>query len=635
MKFYSLPLPANASNRGDIAEQNFRQESRKIIECFWRELVQNFLDIDMKKEIGPVKKLHIHVIPNDDIPNIRYLNSLLEKPEKWTKNTEKDTRQPKASSKYGLLVIEEENTVGICGRLDPNEIKPEDEDQESEYWENFWFSDGISAKTGTKGGRRGQGKATYHAVSKFRTVFAITKRATDDKTLLFGKCRLERTFVEDGIRHDHYGLFGSAIDPSKDVVKPIDNDGDIAKFEKKLKIPHRGDYGTTWIFPFVDLEKFEFGPILKILAKEYCYAFAAGKLSVEYCTDGIIIDALTLPKLVEEYRLQEPTSDKIEFIQECATMPDDSIYPASEEWSSDGDINHQMNPEAFTETKLDEFRQLFEDEEIIALSLPIEVKPRNGTSQDSKIKVFLKKSEKLHKTDEQIIRSSLLIASEKHLRNIPGKFYGLVVADDAPISALLSESENPSHLKFNVSNKTAKEKYENVAGVIQLVRHALPWLVRLLGFSEKPDKNALVSLLYVYDNDGKPGGVGKEPSDPESSGEPPEPPDSGLSVFKCDQNKDKFIVRKNPESLSNVPNKILMKFGYETGYGIGDPIVNWSIFDFDLGDESRYPIKVNNDVKLIRSFENQIEIECTGKDPRVEVIGFSEFTRVHVKIYEV
>ena len=633
MKFHAIPLGANDLTEGNIAEQNFRQEDKNSIECFWRELVQNSLDIDEKREVrNKEKKLHVRVIPNSDIPDIKYLTDILVKPNEWMERAEKSSCDPLDILKYGLLIVEEENTVGICGRLDPNKMIPDDGDQESEYWDNFWFSEGKPSKTGDKGGRRGQGKVTYHSVSKFRTVFAITKRATDDKTLLFGKCRLRCTFSgSDGKRYKSFGFFGNATeDLIGEVVKPIDDCDHIAKFEKKLGIPHRDDYGTTWIFPFVDIKNFKFEPILKILAKEYCYAFAAGKLSVRHCTDDITIDMWSLPELIKQYCLEEPDSEKVEFIQDCTTFPQSSIYSVSEEWSN-GNAKNKMNPEAFTEEQRDELGRRFENEEIVALSLPIKVKPRIGDPEDSKIEVYLKKSEKLKKTDEQIIRSSLLIASEKYLSRIPGKFYGLVVANDPSVATLLSESEDPSHLKFNT--RTAADKYENAADVIRCVRYALPRLVRLLGSSEKPDKDALASILYVYDNVGKPGGAGKDPSGPGPSGDPPTPPDSGLSVFNCSQSKGKFVVRKNPAYSSDMPNKMLMKFGYETGYGIGDPIKNWSVFDFDLSNES-YSVETNNDARLVARVDNQIEIECVGKNPRVEIGGFSEFTRVQVKIYE-
>ena len=609
MNFYPIRLDPNASNRGDIAEENFNQEIRELIECFWREFVQNFLDLE-KHDNDLKKSLRINVILNSDVPNLEFLDSIL-----------KDTKDCLRRSGYqdpiseiknpGILVIEEVNTCGICGGTDPNQV----EESEDQFWTNFWFTDGKPTKTGTKRGRRGQGKVTYHSVSGFRSVFAITKRDDDQKTLLFGKCRFRSTFSIDKQRYDNYGLFGQCDSKTK-VILPFGNSSDISEFEKNLGLPHRQDYGTTWVFPYTDLEDFEFLAILKILASEYNYAIVSEELVVEY--KDKVIDRETLPELIRSCGLNNPSQEKIEFLEDCLTLTPMRI---SSDWSGE-DKYSSMNTDAF-ENEFDELSRKFKEEETVALLLPIEVEPKNGDVQPSEISVFLRASSKLERTDEQIIRSSLLIADEKHLSGIPGKFYGLVIASHPPIATFLSESENAAHVRFN--ERLVADKYHNVRSTLRSVRFALPQLARMLGFSEARDVDALASILSIP---GK-SKVRRPPPPP-----PPPPPPLQPLMFNCIQNKGQFIVRKNSEYSYPLPEKILMKFGYETGYGVGDPIKNWSPFDFDLEDANKHIVSLK-DAKVLQRKGNEMEIEFSGSEPIVKIIGFSEITRIEVQISEV
>ena len=105
------------------------------------------------------------------------------------------------------LLLEDFNTTGLDGPYEPN--------AEDGNFYNFWWREGISDKSGQRGGRWGLGKTTYHIISKIRTFWGLTIR-NDGKILLMGKVLLKAHSL-NGKRYEYFGYF------AQDDFMPLEN----------------------------------------------------------------------------------------------------------------------------------------------------------------------------------------------------------------------------------------------------------------------------------------------------------------------------------------------------------------------------------------------------------------------------
>ncbi|MDA8000199.1 MAG: hypothetical protein MPK06_03995 [Alphaproteobacteria bacterium] len=610
MKFYLKKMGGNDKSRRDVTGENFKQESRNSIEIFWREFIQNFLDLNRVDE-NKGMSLKITTAPIGKSTGLRYLKDVFSD---LSGACDKLGYSPQSKlNSAGLLIISEINTRGLCGNTDlmSAEENPDDGD-----WISFWFGEGRSTKKGSAGGRRGQGKATYHSISAYKSLFAITKRHDDNRKLLFGQFRFTETFRLGDSRYDHYGFFGVKETDSYDKeVLPVSDEASISQFERNLAIDSRSEYGSTWVFPFVDLAKFQNADIIRVIVEEYYFAIISDDLTLEI--NGETLNGSTIRDLMKKHGLTEPAEQKLLFLEEALTSPQ---FEANRAISADAPIADDM----FSEDDLGKMRSRLERGETVGVRLPMVVRPINLPSRDTFIDVFLQRPPDLEATDEQIIRSSLLIADEKHLRHTPGKFLGLTLAKDEAIATFLAQSENAAHLKFNA--KYVSDTYHDSLKTIRAVRFALPQLARLLGHISSRDKDALASLLFIPSQDPSPA---KEKNKP-----PAPPPDLPPPMFFGSQRGGKFRLRKSSNFAGELPKRIYLRFGYETGIGGGNPIKKWSHLDFNLSDHAKHPVTATGAI-VHGQKNNELEVEITSEDDFSLILGgVSENIRMAVRVDE-
>ena len=468
------------------------------------------------------------------------------------------------------------------------------------------------------GGRRGQGKVTYHSLSPFFAKFALTKRFSDGQTLLYGKTRYKKTIKTGKGRFENFLIFG---EKTRDKIKPIKDAQKLEKFINACGLAERTDYGTTWLFPYVSLSKFNKKEIFKILVSEYYFAIVDEGLHVD--VDGETLNSDTLAEVIDKYQLKEPSSDEIEFIEDCLTLPSASMGIANTNWLGNSKSS-KMNTEAFDEPILEKLKENFDSFKTVGIQLPVCVYLKNSDPVESYFRVYVKKlagDSRLKKVN--VVRSSLIISDEKPLAGMPGSYMGLVLAKDDPIATFLSESEDAAHVRFN--QRKVSEKYCHAQKTLQSVRYALPQLIRLLGIVDERDESALSSILSIPD---------MSASRSRGEGETRQPPQEAIQKpFVISQRKNKLFLRKNSKFMENLPSEIRLEVAYETGYGVGNPFKQWSRFDFDLSDESKHTIEGQN-VEIIKRNGNQLDLAIEGKDPKISIDGFNPITRLVIRVEE-
>ncbi len=620
MRFELSKLSPNEKNTNNLASENFGQEIKSPIEVFWREFGQNFLDVEKADSARP-KKLRIELKKVSDLKNQSFIENTLDPILPWLSATGKP--DPKGISDPYVLVLYEENTIGLCGDTDPTT-----EPAENQFWVNFWFTEGKSTKTGDKNGRRGQGKITYFDRSSFQSLFAVTKRAEDDQTFLFGMCSLGGTFHMGGNRYRDAAYFCQEDKEGK--YRPSGDKAEIKAFEDAFEISPRTDYGTTWVIPFVTKDKFEPQSIHEVLIQEYYFAILDEKLEVDVL--GETLGFSTLDAIITHYSLSNPSKDKIEFLLEANTLPaSDFVSPIDDNWLG-ATKRSELNRPAFNEQDIDRLKDAVEQGKTIGLNLPVLVSKKGQSTQRSSISIFLKRAENLTESDDQVVRSSLIIAKERPLSGVPGKYFGLIKAVDGPIAEFLAESEDPLHVQFN--EHRVEKKYDDHKATLRRVRWSLGQLVRTLFRVDGRDSAALANIFAVPGSDGKvtisaKGTKGK----PKPAGPKPKPPARIPRAFEIDQNGGKVRIKRSKDFTGKLSSRYDIHIAYETGLGVGNPFQNWSHADFNLSDTKFFPVTVS-DASIISQSGNHIIVEITGTNPTIDVAGFNSVTDVCVKIVE-
>lgn len=624
MKFEIDPLSPNDINNTNVVVDNFQQESKQPSEVFWREFGQNELDVeavDGRKK----KSFSIQLKKLSELSKASEVRQLLSETDDWLEAAK--CPNPNDISDPYVLVIYEQNTVGLQGSIDTTT-----EPSEKELWINFWFTEGRQTKTGNANGRRGQGKITYFKQSGYKTIFAITKRKSDDKTYLFGMCNLESTFHLNDKRYKERAYYCKKNLDGQYV--PTDDRADISEFENIFELEPRTDYGTTWVFPYVSAAELTREEIIKILVNEYYYPILSDELRVDVM--GEMLDGDSLPSLINKYDITNPTEEKRKFLATAKTTPEcDLLKAPNDDWLGDYKSS-SIKDGTFSEDQVEQARTNLDAGKLVGFKLPIAVTAKGKPTQSSFITIYLQKAEHLKRSDTLVIRSSLTISKERPLDGVGGKYFGLLIAEDKPIASFLAESEDAMHVSFN--EPRLKGKYEKYQDTLRRVRWALPQLVRSIFWIPGRDSQALASFFSIPGTSGPSTtpSTTKQTTQSSENGEGSE--SEGLEITS---KKTKFLIDQKGGTVSvsgiddteiEVGHKFEIRYAYQTGKGVGDAFKNWEYADFDLADDSKISC---TDVARIVNRQNLVQIEVTGAKPKVVVKGFSESCNVKVKIEEI
>ena len=616
-------LSVNDKSTQSLARENFNQEIKTPIEVFWREFCQNHLDVkpaDTKKK----KSFSIKIKQLEDFSKNKEILALMSQTEPWLTAT--GAKDPHSLPGPHILTIREKNTVGIIG-----ETKASVENKEDEYWVNFWFTEGKPTKQGNQNGRRGQGKVTYFEQSSFNSLFAVTKRQTDNRRLLFGMCYLGSTFHLSGERYKAEAYFCEK-DPKTKEFLPISDKEYISDFEKMFELDVDDDFGTTWIFPFVDGSQFLAENICKVIIAEYYYPLINDELEIDVL--GELLNSDSLEGIIRKYKIEEPSAEKKLFLENANTTPDDQLIEAnSADWLGENKRS-KLAVECFKEGDLDNARTKIESGEVVGFKLPLDVQKIDEKPVSSFITVFIQKAEHLKQSEAIVVRSSLTISKEKPFDGVPGKYFGLVKASDTPVATMLADSEDAMHVTFN--EPRLKDKYVGYRAALSRVRWALGQIIRTLFAVDGRDNDALTSIFSLPGDHGKSTTTGaSKPTKPKPTVPKPNPPKpTSPRLFVFNQTGGVVKMQKNPKATLKLNQKYRVQYAYETGIGVGDPFKAYLHFDFNFAEKGKHNL-TQKDIEILVQKENFIDIKIIGLDPSLDVDGFNELSNVTAKIAEI
>lgn len=284
-----------------------------------------------------------------------------------------------------------------------------------------------------------------------------------------------------------------------------------------------------------------------------------------------------------------------------------------------------MAEDALSGDDLEKAQAALERQELIAVQLPVKITTAESEERSTSILVFLQKPEQLAKTEEIYVRSGLVIGEERHLRDAPGRYFGLMLADDDIVSEFLGDAEEASHMKWNNAEQEVNERYKNVQHTIAQIRHSLPKLARLLtGHTSERQNDALVEFLSIP----APGNAGLGVSGKKKKKEKPEKPvipePKRPTIFRIAQAGSRWKLEPGPGAAElQYPVRLTLKLAYATMPGEGNPFKLYHPFEFDLADGTSFPISTQN-VDIRGHDLNELEIDLTDPDFSLAIDGFAE-----------
>ena len=603
----------------NMAEPNFSRENKNIGKLFIREFFQNV--IDARKEINSELKtalpahVKIRVLKNDKDIDCSYLEQIC-KPLlphlKASGHLDGDVDWRKGN----ILVIEEFNTKGLTGITDDSYAKGE-----SERWANFWFGEGKRSKTGTSLGRAGQGKITYHILSKLRSIFSITRRQNDESEYLFGKCIVREHHKVGDIHFTHHGYW-PLIDLSKgDQPIPEKKEDAILKFKDAFRFEAKKESGTSWLIPFVPDEITETYLKREIL-REFFFIILSQGLTVHI--DNTLIDSQSLQELFLLERFDQPTVAYFNFLVKCLNSRTEEAE-LNEAWQN----QNYLKEDSFKNDGFIKAKELLAEGGIVKIKAPISIYLKSNTCVSSYIEVYLASNEQIRNVEESYVRSGLIISEEEHLKDCCGSGFGLVVAKDFQVSEFLGYCEVASHLKWNAREQPAQERYLKTGETLNAVRKSLPKIfTALVGTSEAVVEDAFNDILAFPDKNEKEKDKNIKKQDVVKRPPRPIPPEF-FSMVSLSPGEWSLKPGKDIEKIK-LPFDAKFVFAYDRTKGTGNPWKKWHPYDFDLSEALFNPKKAKG-LKIISREGQTIHLKIQEKKFIFELKGFSKIQRLLIK----
>ena len=513
--------------------------------------------------------------------------------------------------KINCLVIEEEGTTGLTGDTEDSE-----KEGEKERWNAFWIGEGSETKDGTSLGRRGEGKQTMHDISIYKSVFGLSNQEDGQKNLLMGKCVLPKTYKLDG---KTYGRSAFFCDEKKvgDYLQqiPIKDKNEIDLFKKDFGIKRSNASGTSWVIRGIK-DEFNVENILKAFVREYYIAILNNQLSIEL--ENKTLDSSNLMTKIDALNIFS-ANDAVYVkwaIQSLATEP--NKVRIKEDWFIGRD-----EPASEDSIKtLKHYRDIFDNNETLSLSVPVSLQKKGQSKKICNLRVYLKRSDLVGSSRARYVRDCLIVdREEKHIRPVPGKFFGLVYCKDPDLVEFLGDAEDASHREWNQKEPRLGKKYSDNQATLTQVRRSVPAFLRLLSGLQQDRYDDLFNDLIsipLLERKKKPKKNVDAPDVPN-----PRPPVLRKTLFICSQNQGKLKLVAGPDiDPKDLPMKVDFEFAYNVFGEQGNPFKKYHLYDFDLKDRF-FKIK-EKDCKVLMRDENQLQLEVSSTSYQIEIDGFDE-----------
>ncbi len=517
---------------------------------------------------------------------------------------------PETKTEFKYLVIEDFGTTGLDGPITRTGLKNRGK---SNYY-NFWWREGISLKEGRDAGRWGLGKTVFFISSELRSFWGYTIRNNDNRELLLGKALLKSHPLDDN-QYDYYAYF------SVEDNQPIESQDFIPEFKSRFGITRNNEPGLSIIIPY-PVDDISTNTLIRAVIQHYFYPVIKGTLTVEikdnshsFTIDNNSIFELAGKQSWKETSWEHHSVESILFFIYNSVKTETNNFLKLNSYDGTPKISESLFGDC-----LEYARKRFNENNLVALHIPVKIESSDGPIQESYFQVFIQKNEDLFRPEEFYIRSGILISEIKMVR---GNVRALLTAEDEPVAKFLGDSESPAHTDWKERTESFKQKYKLATYTLRFIRSSMRDLIKILDIPAPGiDKDFLKEIFNI------PTEVG------DTLGELP--PDEFIHVPAIKE--DPFNIQKITGGFTvSVHKKEHFKpttAHLEVAYNAkrGNPFGNYDIWDFVFSVEHKGANYINPEIRggrITRVAQNTLifaietpgfALKITGFDPNRELV---------------
>jgi hypothetical protein len=534
------------------------------------------------------------------------------------------------------IVIEDFGTRGLRG--DPRQADDEGlagAAAEKNDFFYFWRNIGRSSKSDTDRGRWGLGKTVLPASSKINSFFGLTVREEDGKALLMGQTVLKVHKVKRD-RFPPYGYY-SRIDDD-DFSMPLGDARAIRRFRNDFGLTRDREPGLSLVIPYPKRDELAPPELARAAIVHYFYPILAGSLVIEIVDgdDVHLVSRETIDDLARRMDWSQTDTSAASLKKQFELARWSIALPVAQHIAlvpPPDDEAPEWNESLFAGDDLRLIRTRYDAGDRIALRVPVKIHRLDHAPAMSWFGVYLERDDTLNRGEDHYIRQGITISDLRLVRDRGVR--GLVVVEDAGLSSMLGDSENPAHTKWEVRAGKLKERYVHGSKCVNFVRVALRQLVELL--QRRPqglDRDLLSELFSITRPDDAPepggGGVsgpGKKRPGPETEPEPPDPPGARPAPFRVSPIEGGFRIAGRGGAETAIARLVEVRAAYEVRKG--NPFKKYDPCDFRVEKD---PISIRVDGATIEDKElNRIAFRVDRDDFEVKVTGFDQLRDLRVR----
>jgi len=524
------------------------------------------------------------------------------------------------------FIIEDFGTKGLVG--DPSQSDDwagQPAAGNSFYW--FFRNVGRSGKGETEAGSWGLGKWVFPDASQIHSFFAFSKRIDDGSSVLMGQSVLKKHTIGspsgEHVKYAPYGFY-CCLDESG-LQMPTMTGGALDQARADFGLSRSNETGLSIVIPYPH-DELRYQDVVRAVVHYYFYPIVVGNLIVEVEDEGevIRIDLDTIDSVAEhiDWSSSRVTANEMKRLFQLAlwlrTLPPAERIDLADppQLTIDGRIDNSA---------VDDLRVRFEDGQRLAfrVSLPV-TRSGSQSTERSYFDVCLERDDGLSEGQDYFVRHMLAIPEMDFIRSKPVR--GFLLVEDAPLHALLRDSEDPSHSKWRPNAPRARERYDRARSTVIFVNHAMERLIALLSKPiEHVDQDALIDTFYVetlLEEEGEEPTTGTNDDGTVTGG--PGGSTARPQPFAVDQVAGGFVIRSKPGATR--PLSISVEVAYTVRRG--NPIKNYSPLDFSL---AQAPISCHSEGAVVSCSENRMTITPESDEFRIEAEGFDPRRDLYVR----
>ncbi len=462
---------------------------------FVREAVQNSLDARRPRVKGPVR---VRIFISGDKAAL-----LPEKAARYFQGGWEHFKSegcglkdaPSTSERCRFITYEDSGTTGLTGDVSQYHEVPGV--RNPFYY--FFRAEGQSNKTEGGRGRWGLGKFVFPRSSRIRSFFGVTVRHDDRKRILVGQSILRshhvgaKSFTPDGWFGKKPGGTGAAL--------PVTDQRFIKKFEADFRLKRDKDPGLSIVIPFCD-NRWTSNAVIESIVQDYFHPILSNGLvvTVEDADSKIVINAQSLPTVVN--KCSESVRHSIEPLLTLTTwgleqQQNESIVVLN-------GVRSSVNRKSVTDADFNAMKDALQLHGRVAVRLPAIVQLNGGAEQSTYFDAFIQRAEGAAQKRPIFVRDGIVISDVRTrlIRDV----HAIVTIDDAPLTALLGDAENPAHTEWSEESSHFKGKYINGSATLRFMRNAVIDLCQMLcEVSDDDDQELLLNVFSLGTQSGEAG----------------------------------------------------------------------------------------------------------------------------------